>query len=66
VTKLVRIFVLAFAFVSLGSVTVALAGGGKGDPTSAQNGSEACARTSDNSEVFDNCVHTCDDLALQC
>jgi hypothetical protein len=52
VTKLVRIFVLAFAFASLGSMPAAIAGDGNGVPASTQNGSQACAHAnSDNSEV---------------
>jgi hypothetical protein len=68
VTKLVRIFVLAFALASLGSMPIALAGNGKGDPTSATNGSEACDHASANSEVITsgNCIGQCDDIALQC
>jgi hypothetical protein len=60
VTKLVRILVLAFTFASLSSVTVALAGGGKGVPSSASNGSEACENANDaHSEVQEFC-HQCD------
>jgi hypothetical protein len=64
VTKLVRILVLAFTFASLGSATAVLAGNGKGDPTSATNGSEACAHASDNSEVktFGDCPPPCDPI----
>ena len=67
-TKLVRIFVLAFAFASLGSMPAAIAGNGNGDPTSATNGSEACDHANGNSEVktSGDCVGPCDDLALQC
>jgi prepilin-type processing-associated H-X9-DG protein len=54
VTKLVRIFALAFALASLGSVNVAFADG-QANGASNGNACNAAAGTNDNSEVFENC-----------
>jgi hypothetical protein len=63
VTKLVRIFVLAFALASLGSVTAALA---DGNAKGADNGNacNAAAGSNEHSEVFENCIHPCGDDVL--